>query len=116
MVKFSLRVRFLSLMLLLATLTNACSTLPLAVSPSQATSSPTPAPTQAPVIPETPPAIVAFQPLPGQEVAPDAALIELRFDRPMDRAAVEAALRVTPEVAGEVSWPDARTLQFRPRG
>lgn len=101
--------------LTLALVLSACSALPLAVPTPQPTPVATEVPVPTVVIPETPPAIVAFRPLPGQEVAPDAALIELRFDRPMDRASVESALRVTPEVAGEVVWQDERTLQFRPK-
>ena len=117
MVRLALRARLLSLMLIVATLAGACSSLPLAVPtpPTGATPTATAVPAQTIVIPETPPAVVAFRPLPGQEVAPDAALIEVRFDRAMDRATVESALRVTPEVAGELTWQDERTLQFRPK-
>lgn len=95
----------------------ACSTLPLAVPTPQPSPTATEIPVPTVVIPETPPVVIAFRPLPGQEVAADAAnvVIELRFDRPMDHASVESALRVTPEVAGEFTWQDERTLQFHPK-
>lgn len=115
MVRFPLRVRLLSLVLVVVTLAGACSNLPLAIPTPLAGPSLTAAPVETLVIPETLPAIVSFRPLPGQEVPPDDAVIELRFDRPMDRATVEAALQVTPAVTGEITWQDERTFQFRPK-
>lgn len=108
--------RLLSLLLAVALLTSACAGLPLSVPVSQSATTPTaPVPSPPMTLPETPPAIVAFRPLPGQEVSPEAALIEVTFDRPMERRSVETALRVTPVISGEISWRDDRTLQFRPQ-
>lgn len=59
------------------------------------------------------PVVVQRSPARGEELAPDGA-VELVFDRPMDRAAVEAAFSLSPPAPGRVEWPDARTLRFRP--
>ncbi|MER3514413.1 MAG: hypothetical protein C4310_08500, partial [Chloroflexota bacterium] len=37
------------------------------------------------------------------------------FDQPMNRASVEAAFEVSPPVEGTFSWPDDRTVQFKPK-
>ena len=63
----------------------------------------------------TPPAVVDFAPQVGEELAPDAALLSWRFDQPMDRASVVAALDFTPPLEGAFSWQDDRTLIFRPQ-
>lgn len=78
---------------------------------------PTPSPTPTP-LPHTPPeavpaVVVQRTPERGEELPPDGA-IELIFDRPMDRASVEAAFRLSPEVGGDFEWADARTVRFKP--
>lgn len=60
----------------------------------------------------TPPPILSHTPG-GQSVHP-ATDIEIRFDRPMDESAAEAAFAIKPEVAGEFSWQET-TLRFRPQ-
>ncbi|MEN9934619.1 MAG: hypothetical protein RLZZ387_1198 [Chloroflexota bacterium] len=62
---------------------------------------------------EVSPVVLQRTPAPGEELAPDGA-IELVFDRPMDKASVQAALSLSPGVAGAIEWPDARTARFRP--
>jgi len=52
----------------------------------------------------------------GEEVPSADSLITLHFDQDMDRASVEEALQVSPEVTGDFSWQNSRTLQFRPKG
>jgi len=59
------------------------------------------------------PIVVQRAPARGEALAPDGA-VELVFDRPMDHAAVEAAFSVSPKVAGQIAWADARTLRFTP--
>ncbi|HEY7599856.1 MAG TPA: Ig-like domain-containing protein, partial [Candidatus Limnocylindrales bacterium] len=66
------------------------------------------------------PIVVQRSPARGAELRPDGA-VELIFDRPMDRAAVEAAFSLVPAVAGAApiqggafEWADARTLRYRP--
>jgi hypothetical protein len=57
--------------------------------------------------------VLGRTPARGEELAP-AGAIELVFDRPMDKASVQTALSLAPGVAGNVEWPDARTVRFRP--
>jgi len=59
------------------------------------------------------PAIVQHTPAPGEELAVDAP-IRITFDRPMDRAAVEAAFSVAPHVEGRFDWTDDRAVQYVP--
>jgi hypothetical protein len=59
------------------------------------------------------PIVVQRAPARGEALAPDGA-IELVFDRAMDHAAVESAFSLSPAVAGQIQWADARTLRFRP--
>ena len=59
------------------------------------------------------PIVVQRAPARGEALAPDGA-VELVFDRAMDHAAVEAAFSLSPAVAGQVQWADARTLRFKP--
>ncbi len=77
---------------------------------------PTSPPTIAPPTPAGPypPILLDYTPRTGQEVAPDTP-ITLYFDQPMDQASVVAALRVTPAVEGDYTWPDEATLVFRPK-
>jgi len=77
------------------------------------TAAPTPEPEPA-FAADLPPAVVSAIPRPGEEVRTQAGIL-LRFTRAMDRASVEAALRVTPEVEGTFSWQDDTTVTFTPK-
>ncbi|MEJ5310843.1 MAG: Ig-like domain-containing protein [Anaerolineae bacterium] len=84
------------------------------------TAAPTPEPEPA-FAADLPPAVVSAVPRPGEEVRTQAGIL-LRFSRAMDRASVEAALRVTPEaegaaepVEGTFNWQDDRTVTFTPK-
>ncbi|MFN2282954.1 MAG: Ig-like domain-containing protein, partial [Anaerolineae bacterium] len=77
------------------------------------TAAPTPEPEPA-FAADLPPAVVSAVPRPGEEVRTQAGIL-LRFSRAMDRASVEAALRVTPEVEGTFSWQDDTTVTFTPK-
>ncbi len=59
------------------------------------------------------PIVVQRAPARGEALAPDGA-VELVFDRPMDHTAVEAAFSLSPAIAGQIQWADARTLRFKP--
>ena len=59
------------------------------------------------------PQIIAGDALTGGEVAANAP-ITVRFDQPMDQASVESAFSVTPEVSGELSWPEPAVAVFTP--
>ncbi|MCB0208216.1 MAG: Ig-like domain-containing protein [Anaerolineae bacterium] len=81
---------------------------------------PPPKVTYTPVEPGTvSPIIVQRFPRRGEELAADGT-IELVFDRAMDQSATEDAFTLQPaadqpqEVAGDISWPDARTMEFTP--
>ncbi len=76
---------------------------------------PAPTPTPTPVISKLPPILVARTPEPGQEATPEMPL-RLAFSEPMDRASVEANLRVIPAVAGRFIWEAGdRILRFLPQ-
>ncbi len=77
------------------------------------TAAPTPEPEPA-FAADLPPAVAAAVPRPGEEVNTQAGIL-LQFTRAMDRASVETALRVTPEVEGTFTWRDDRTVTFRPK-
>ncbi len=84
------------------------------------TDTPTPAATPTPLPPDTPvpegmvpPIVVQRSPETGEELPLNGA-IELVFDRPMDRTAVEKAFEVSPAVQGRFEWPDERTVRFVP--
>ncbi|MBN2007173.1 MAG: Ig-like domain-containing protein [Anaerolineae bacterium] len=66
-----------------------------------------------------PPAVVAAIPRSGAEVNTKAGVL-IRFSRPMDRASVEQALRVSAEGAGpmegDFTWEDDQVVTFRPKG
>ncbi|MFQ6102069.1 MAG: Ig-like domain-containing protein [Anaerolineae bacterium] len=79
-----------------------------------------PKPTPSPSPPYTPPppgtvspVIVQRTPERGEELPPDGS-IQLVFDRAMDRASVEAAFQVSPDVRGSLEWADERTVRFKP--
>ncbi|MFQ5612238.1 MAG: Ig-like domain-containing protein [Anaerolineae bacterium] len=70
------------------------------------------------------PVVIDRAPQRGQTLPPEG-VVELVFDRAMDRAAVEAAFSLQQplasagattisQVAGAFAWPDARTLRFKP--
>jgi len=75
---------------------------------------PTPPPPTATPLPPLPPVLVERSPARGEELPPDGTL-QLVFDQPMNRASVEAAFEVSPPVEGTFSWPDDRTVQFKPK-
>ncbi len=107
------RPRLLTAIALILLASLACSlpgiTLPFGAPRTPvATASPSPTP-----MPPLPPALVETDPALGEELRPGRA-IRLFFDQPMDRASVEAAFRVDPELPGAVSWPDPSTLQLQP--
>ncbi|MBN1955750.1 MAG: Ig-like domain-containing protein [Anaerolineae bacterium] len=81
-----------------------------------ATPSPTPTP-HPPYVPPPPgtvsPLVIQRTPERGEELALDGA-IELIFDRPMDRASVEAAFSISSGVAGSFEWKDDQTVRFKP--
>ncbi len=79
------------------------------------TSTLTPTPTP-PTMPEGPypPLVLAYEPRPGQEVQSDA-IIRVRFDQPMDQQSVSTALKVSPEVEGDLEWQNQSTVVFRPK-
>ncbi len=59
------------------------------------------------------PVVVERTPERGEELRVEGA-VELVFDRPMDRASVQGAFSLSPSLTGSFSWPDERTLRFRP--
>jgi len=80
---------------------------------------PTPTPTE--VTGPTPKPRVAFAPIVadhypniGDELPAAGGAIDVYFDQAMDQATVEAALIVSPSVAGSVTWLDDATLRFLP--
>jgi uncharacterized protein YfaS (alpha-2-macroglobulin family) len=96
-------------------------TTPLAKTPLAATIAPAATETVAPTpepepafAADLPPAVVSAVPRPGEEVHTGAGIL-LRFSRAMNRASVEAALRVTPEVEGTFNWRDDTTVTFTPK-
>ena len=130
MIHTKIPVGLISLLLLIVM---ACSLSPPA-GPSGPTRTPastsTPRPTETPlppkpIVPYTPvpadalsPNVIWRSPQRGESLAPDGA-IELTFDKPMDRDAVQSALRVQlagaeTALEGELSWLDERTARFKP--
>jgi uncharacterized protein YfaS (alpha-2-macroglobulin family) len=59
------------------------------------------------------PIVIHRLPEAGQEFLPDG-IVQLTFDRRMDRSSVESAFAIQPSVAGRLEWGDARTLFFKP--
>jgi hypothetical protein len=60
-----------------------------------------------------PPQVIDTIPLPGEELALDGT-ITVYFDQAMNAESVQAAWSVTPEIAGELTWPSESTLMFTP--
>ncbi len=80
----------------------------------------TPAATPTPLPPHTPlpegvvaPVVVQRSPLPGEELPLDG-VVELVFDRPMDKTSVEKAFQVSPALNGAFKWQNERTVRFEP--
>jgi hypothetical protein len=100
------------LLLLIAALSLACAfpTLPGQKTPTPTLGAPEPTAT---IPPETlPPALVESDPLPGSEIPLDSP-ITLRFNQPMNRTSVEAAIQVGG-ASGRFEWLDDSTLSFQP--
>lgn len=102
------RNRFRTLLLLILLLSMVLSCAPPFIRRA------TPTPTSLP-LPATHPLLLVRSPARGEEAPPDRPL-RLVFDQPMDRALVEAAFRIEPQVEGTFSWPDPVTLIFTPKG
>jgi len=86
---------------------------PTATASPSPTPSPSPVPTQTPT-PVPPPEVVASHPIAGDLAMPLTAPLVLVFDQPMDRAAVESALVISPTVEGRFSWPQPEHMVFTP--
>jgi alpha-2-macroglobulin len=59
------------------------------------------------------PIVVQRSPERGEELAADG-VVQIVFDRSMDRESVAAALSVSPAVDGKIVWADDRTMRFTP--
>lgn len=107
----SLTSRCLSLISLLTLLA------PMLLGACRATPTPPPSPTHPPYTPpaagNVPPLIIQRTPERGEELPVDGT-IELVFDRAMDKATVEKAFQITPQVEGRLEWADERTVRFKP--
>ncbi|MEE8392164.1 MAG: Ig-like domain-containing protein, partial [Anaerolineae bacterium] len=95
----------------------SCGLWPVPTPAPTPTATPFPTPTMPPYTPPphgtVSPVVIQRSPERGEELRPDAP-IELVFDRAMDRASVEAAFNVSPEVPGKLEWTDERTVRFEP--
>ena len=81
--------------------------LPTATAPAP-TATIQPTPTQ-----PMPPTVIETSPLP-EGVLSSAAGVSLTFDQSMDRASVEAAIKVEPAYAGRFEWKDDSTVKYVP--
>jgi alpha-2-macroglobulin len=70
-------------------------------------------PNAAPQTP-TPPLLVDYEPVRGEELPADRPLV-LTFDQPMDRASVEQAVQIDPRVEGAFTWASDNVVSFAPR-
>lgn len=68
---------------------------------------------QEPTDAEFPPAVIDVFPSGTVELLPNDPLT-VTFDQPMDRASVEAAFSLSPDLPGLLLWSDAQTLTFTP--
>lgn len=97
-------------------------------SPTPTAETPTPGPSPTPTIPDSgfpvvddgsplPPQVIEQNPASGQEL-PIGGEIELTFNQTMDTSMTATAWRmVGPEgevISGEITWPNTRTLRFKP--
>jgi alpha-2-macroglobulin len=107
-----IRLRLILLLLCVAAISLACAfpSLPGSDTPSPAALAPALTPTSPPE--ELPPALVESDPLPGSEI-PLNSPITLRFNQPMNKASVEAAISVSG-ASGRFEWPSESTLTFLP--
>ena len=80
--------------------------------PATAAPPPTAGPTLEPP-PAQPPRLSGTSPSRGEEQRLDEPVV-ITFDQPMDRAAVESAFRIVPEVPGRLEWRDPATVAFIP--
>ncbi|MBN1319162.1 MAG: Ig-like domain-containing protein, partial [Anaerolineales bacterium] len=85
---------------------------PTKIPPTKISPTNTPSPSPTP-LPPLPPQIISRSPARGEESLVDAPLV-IRFDQPMKKSSVEAAFEIEPDVPGELSWADDRTLVFQP--
>ncbi|MGC9399998.1 MAG: Ig-like domain-containing protein [Anaerolineae bacterium] len=119
MQKHTLNYHVVAMILVLAVLSGACqlswSAPPDVITPTSEPTSvqPTPTPNKWEALPLPAPKLLDRTPEPGARQPPEAPL-QLVFDQPMDKASVESAFSVKPQVEGEFVWRDARTLTFRP--
>lgn len=64
------------------------------------------------------PRLIGRTPAIGEEFAPDG-IIELFFDQPMDETSTTAAIAIYDnegeQIEGEITWPQPRIAQFKPR-
>ncbi len=81
------------------------------------TVTPTPSPTPELVVAafsETAPLLIERRPERGEEQRVDAPLV-LTFDQAMDRASVQEAITIEPQISGRFEWAADRTLLFEPQ-
>ncbi len=116
--------KLVSLLMILSLPLSACGPKPT-TTPASVTQESTPEPTTGPTVVPTvrplefpdasdgAPTIIQQSPPSGAELALDGA-IELVFNQPMDRAAVEAAFRIEPAVQGTFTWANDQTVSFQP--
>lgn len=117
-----------SLLVIVVSLLTACLIRPRGPTPTvtsvppraSPTATPTTGPTPTPLPPDhqvpegvVSPVVVEHSPPAGAELPLDG-MVELVFDRPMDRASVENAFQVSPALDGSFQWADERTLHFLP--
>jgi hypothetical protein len=61
------------------------------------------------------PKIVSASPE-GADLTPASVLVEVQFERPADRASVEAAFKIEPAQVGAFEWPSDTKMVWRPAG
>jgi peptidoglycan/xylan/chitin deacetylase (PgdA/CDA1 family) len=96
------------------TATSRATAQPTATASPSSTPSPTPLSTSSTRIIAPPPTVVASYPIADDVNVPPTASLILVFDQPMDRAAVESALIISPTVEGRFSWPQPERMIFTP--
>jgi len=62
---------------------------------------------------ELPPALIEVDPLPRSALSPGSDVV-MYFNQPMNRASVEAALEIEPELPARLEWIDDATLRLIP--
>jgi peptidoglycan/xylan/chitin deacetylase (PgdA/CDA1 family) len=95
----------------LPTATLAHTAQPMATASPFPTPSPSPIPTST-SLPGLPPVVSASYPIAGDLAVPLTAPFVLVFDQPMDCAAVESALVISPAVEGRFRWPQSDRMVF----